>query len=224
VAPRTIPIPSRLENILDQDETTSAKIKSSLAEYSSWLKESRLFFFPEYTDHGPKHIADVLDTSDGLITDDAIQLLSPADVGALVLAVLLHDVPMHLSKDGLLRLVLGKTSLNPITELGDAEWPVLWDPFRTEAIRFSPIENIRLFGNPQPAHFPSITDWDWREKQVLLGGEFIRRNHSRLAHQIAIKGFPGAESEELQLTLEGFQADLVGLVARSHGMPLRPCI
>ena len=65
---------------------------------------------------------------------------------------------------------------------------------------------------------------DWSTKQLKLIGEFLRRHHHRLAHQIAGNGFPGPVPRDDRTALQGLDADLadaVGLVARSHGMPLR---
>jgi hypothetical protein len=66
-----------------------------------------------------------------------------------------------------------------------------------------------------------------------LAGEFIRRHHARLAHEIAIYGFPGLEigGGEGRFPAMGKEAghplmhlaDLIGLTARSHGASLRVC-
>src|SRR5262249_37293179 len=53
-------------------------------------------------------------------------------------------------------------------------------------------------------------------------GEFVRQHHARLAHEIALYGFPGDKSDVLRLPAElSALADLAGLVARSHNMHLR---
>ena len=73
----------------------------------------------------------------------------------------------------------------------------------------------------------------WERNHCLIVGEFIRRHHARLAHEIAIHGFPGvpAGSHDGQFPAMGTEkghvlmrlADLIGLTARSHGMSLRVC-
>ena len=73
----------------------------------------------------------------------------------------------------------------------------------------------------------------WEENHWRIAGEFIRRHHARLAHEIAIYGFPGLS---FGVGEEGFPAmgrekghplmrlaDLIGLTARSHGTSLRVC-
>lgn len=73
----------------------------------------------------------------------------------------------------------------------------------------------------------------WEKNHFLIVGEFIRRHHARLAHEIAIYGFPGLTvgSSDSQFPAMGKEeghplrrlADLIGLTARSHGMSLRVC-
>ena len=62
----------------------------------------------------------------------------------------------------------------------------------------------------------------------LFIGEFLRRHHHRLAHEIALYGFPGASTNVngLPVLTELLHklADLAGVVARSHGMSLRVCL
>jgi hypothetical protein len=53
----------------------------------------------------------------------------------------------------------------------------------------------------------------------VLIGEFIRRHHARLAHEIALVGVPGPTGNAIQLNaLPPDLADLAGLIARSHGL------
>ena len=59
----------------------------------------------------------------------------------------------------------------------------------------------------------------------LLIGEFVRRHHHRLAHEIALMGVPGPSDIPISLkAVRADVADLSGLVARSHGIPIRSCI
>src|SRR5690349_17359702 len=64
-----------------------------------------LRFFPEFTDHGVKHIQGVLDATAELLTPEARELLTPQDVAVLTIGVLLHDAAMHLTADGFLALI-----------------------------------------------------------------------------------------------------------------------
>jgi molecular chaperone HtpG len=60
----------------------------------------------------------------------------------------------------------------------------------------------------------------------MLIGEFIRRNHTRLAHDIARFGIPAHSGflPVLSTSADLSFADMVGVVARSHGLELRPCL
>ncbi|HXK03426.1 MAG TPA: hypothetical protein VMS37_13560 [Verrucomicrobiae bacterium] len=221
-----IGIPPQLDGILDGARELSAAVKKTVVDFDSWISRSPLVFFPEYTDHGPAHITSVLNTAEQLMTAESLEILTAEDAGALVIAAVLHDCAMHLTNDGFRRLVSGATELAPVTALGDRPWSELWEAYIAEAVRFSPAHNNRLFGDPSPVKPPSLDDWNWDKKQDLLAGEFIRRHHARLAHQIGLHGFPGAGGEVIRLDsgLSRGTRDVIGLIARSHGMELRPCL
>jgi hypothetical protein len=58
-----------------------------------------------------------------------------------------------------------------------------------------------------------------RDRKLI--GEFLRRHHHRLAHEIALHGVFGPQSDSIRLLVDVEIADLSGLVARSHGIALR---
>jgi molecular chaperone HtpG len=221
-----ISIPQRLDDILERDKDLSASFKKTVSVFNSEVFENPLYLFPEYTEHGSRHVTAVLETAAQLMTEDSLRILTPEDSGALILSTVLHDCAMHLTNDGFRRLVSGQTSLTPNEELGDRAWGELWDAYLAEAARFSPADNVRMFGDAEPVKPPPIDDWDWGEKQKLMAGEFLRRHHASLAHQIALSGFPDASSENTRLDpgISRRRADVIGLIARSHGMSLRPCL
>jgi len=212
--------------LLGSQEHLVSAARTMLDRYSAWLSFSGIPFFPEYTDHGVMHLSSVIETAEDLLSLETRGLLTSADAAVFVMAVILHDIAMHLTEDGFVRLVRNETQLRAIEAFGDKSWTLLWDEFRTEALRFSPEQNIELFGDPQPVPLPSLDDKNWTKKQFMLIGEFIRRHHPQLAHQIALYGFPGTDSEEfgLENVLSPSEKNLVGLIARSHGVTLRPCV
>jgi molecular chaperone HtpG len=114
----------------------------------------------------------------------------------------------------------------------------LWDDYVREARRF----NDRTLGNilglesvRRGWKFKDLPEdsGQWEGNHCRVVGEFIRRHHARLAHEIAIYGFPGLPVGlgEEQLPAMGIErghalmrlADLIGLTARSHGTSLREC-
>src|SRR5947207_2080562 len=100
-------IPSSFEEALAADQALKAGVYGTIADFNPWLKDSKLFFFPDYTDHGIDHLNQVLATADGLIADGARGLFTPGDGAMIIIATLLHDSAMHLSAAGFESLVKG---------------------------------------------------------------------------------------------------------------------
>ncbi|WP_141503289.1 HD domain-containing protein [Paenibacillus luteus] len=64
---------------------------------------------------------------------------------------------------------------------------------------------------------------EYSESDKMFIGEFIRRHHPRMAHEIALSGFPLANESDLSFTIDlDFEImDIIGFISRSHGMNLR---
>jgi len=216
-----ITIPDRLDKILRGDRAVHAAVTLTIADFEIWFQDNKLVFFPEYTDHGPKHVREVIETSASLIRDEAWPALSADDVAALVLASLLHDCAMHLNEDGFVSIVTGKYTSDS-TLPSDVPWPTLWSLYLAEASRFDGRTLVRLFGDSQKPRRPP-EDWlDWTRRDRLLIGDFLRRHHPRLAHEIAMWGVPGPGTDRLRLKEVPDRLRYVsGLIARSHGVDLR---
>ena len=215
-------IPSTLRLILSGDRRLEACVDLSFAAFEPWLKASGMPFFPDYTDHGPEHVEGVLTTSQALISESAYPHITAADSACLALSVLLHDVAMHLSEDGFVQLVCREETLDGTSNLGDTPWNRLWIEFLGEASRFDGRKLFALFGNTEPVRRPPLVPDQMTKRDRLLIGEFLRRHHHRLAHEIALYGVVGAAGQRLQLVqVEDHLRDIAGLVARSHGLPLR---
>lgn len=216
-------IPERLEEKLAQDRSLRRAVDDAVAEFGPWLRESRLPFFPDYTNHGAGHVEGVLVTASSLIGDEAWAGVTAADATVLVLAALLHDCALHLTEEGFQALVSGSTHAKCIDGFGDAPWPELWQEFLFSAKRFDDRALTDLFGRPVAVRTPPADKEEMTHNDRLLIGEFVRRHHPRLAHEIAVRGFPGPHDNPIRLSggLEAEFADLAGLVARSHGLPLR---
>ncbi len=219
-------IPRKFKEILDQNSALSGLVNTSINEFGEWLKQNNVKLFSEYTDHSLEHIENVLATAHDLIRDECKAFITPHDVATLILAVLLHDSAMHLSEDGFANLIK-EDSLAIINGFEDKPWNRLWADFLAEARRFSGRKLIALFGEADPVRHPPLDDLQQLNgKDLLLCGEFLRRHHSRLAHEIALFGVPGPSGRILKLpTTEDTShvVDLAGLIARSHGLSLRDC-
>jgi molecular chaperone HtpG len=216
-------IPERLEAKLAEDRSLRSSVDAAMSEFGPWLAESRLPFFPDYTNHGAEHVEGVLVTASSLIGDEAWECVTAADACVLILAALLHDCAMHLTEDGFAALVNGRTHTKRVEGFGDADWPALWQEFLFSAKRFDDRALSDLFGQPVAVRTPPADKGLMTLYDRLLVGEFVRRHHPRLAHEIAVRGVPGPGDHPVRLSerLDEKLADLAGLVARSHGLPLR---
>lgn len=218
-----IVIPPKIEELLSHDRVLSAAARLSFAEFEPWIEASGTPFFPEYTNHGIQHITDVLATASSLVRDDARAVLTASDAAMLCIAGVLHDSATHLTEDGFLSLITDPS--RPRVAKDDILWNELWSDFLSEASRFDGRKLTALFGSDEPIHRPDEKPDKWTRRDRLLMGEFLRRHHARLAHEIAIAGVPGPTNDPLRLKqVPNDLADLAGLIARSHGLPLRECL
>ncbi len=226
--------PHYLQSML-QDSESVGPVMDFAFKASVILRDNKLPFFPAYTDHGPQHIARILETQVDLIPDSARGHLGGADAAVMICAAVLHDISMHIREDGFLALIRGETPHVPVRWFdkrqekrpGDPPWPALWRAYESEARRFSDHTISRIVGQDfrKDYSFAGLRErpGQWVRGDYLIIGEFIRRHHARLAHEIALHGFPGLEEREfpdLSKSLEKL-ANLAGVVARSHGEPLR---
>lgn len=213
-------LPLTIQNALASDPSLMATVNAAI-EACDPIISSRPEFFPEYTDHGPSHNTEVLDTALGILTDDALNALSNADFAVLALAVLLHDCGMHLTGDAFVSLI-SQDNKN-LTRLDEIHWCDLWGEFLLEAKRFDGRQLRNLYGSSEPISPPPEDPADYTMKHKLLIGEFLRRHHPRLAHDISVFGFPSASGGRVPILREqaGDLAEVSGLLARSHGMSLR---
>jgi molecular chaperone HtpG len=248
-----IEFPKHLQEQLEGSDL-QAPIRALADRVGEILADNKLPFFPDYTDHGIDHIHCVFKSEVELIpkhiwegskSDSDPRLLCDADAAVIIGATLLHDIAMHLGKAGFLELISGNSRFQPlpwfmeshVNHSADQPWLKLWEDYTSEARRFSDRDLANIIGEESARvwKFHSLPEdlAQWEANHCLIIGEFIRRHHTRLAHEIAIYGFPGlpAGSGEGYFPAMGKEeghplmrlADLIGLTARSHGMSLRVC-
>ena len=231
-------LPDHFSTLLTQSEY-SGPVLDYVTKLSIVLGDNKLLFFPNYTDHGVEHIERVLKTIDSLVPDDVKGLLSAADAAAIISATLLHDIAMHIRPTGFVGLIQGRTKHRPVSwfdtavpgRAPDKPWGQAWNDYVGEVKRFGDHQFREIIGRVPDAN--SVKHWlllelptdefTWTKTDHLLIGEFLRRNHGRLAHEISLYGFPGASSVEFPVLGDTLPplANLVGLIARSHSLPLR---
>jgi molecular chaperone HtpG len=248
-----IEFPKLLRELLE-DSDLQAPIRVFADRVGEILADNKLPFFPDYTDHGIDHVNCVLKSEVELVPkqvwedskrDSNPRLLCDADAVVIIGATLLHDFAMHLRPDGFKELVSKGSKFQPLPwfrenhegHSADRPWVDLWEDYTREARRFSDRQLTNIIGEESATiwKFYDLPDdaGQWERNHCLIIGEFIRRHHARLAHEIAIYGFPGlpvglgdgqfpALGKEEGQTLMRL-ADLIGLTARSHWMSLRVC-
>ena len=247
-----VTFPQQLDALLI-DSPLQPGIRARADRAGAILADNKLTFFPDYTDHGVEHINRVLKSQVELVpsevwkkcapaSDDS--LLCAADAAVIIGATLLHDLAMHLTVSGFRELISPGSRFVAVEwfeedheeHRADLPWHELWLDYEREARRLSERDLTNIVGEKSARSWKfdglPATDGAWQKNDYLIVGEFIRRHHARLAHEIALCGFPGApagdgtgafpamgKSEHLLNDL----ADLIGLTARSHGTSLRIC-
>lgn len=248
-----IEFPRLLKQLLEESGL-QAPVRALADQIGNILSDNKLPFFPDYTDHGIDHVNRVLQFEVELVpkavweksrNDSDPRLLCDVDAAVIIGATLLHDIAMHLREDGFRELVSPDSRFQPFPWFKDAHeahaadrpWHELWEEYVREAKRFSERDLAKIIGEKEARawKFDQLPDelGQWVGNHYLIIGEFIRRHHARLAHEIAIYGFPALPvgSGEHQFPAMGMEkghllgrlADLIGLTARSHGMNLRTC-
>jgi hypothetical protein len=239
-----VDLPKQLEQLLEQSEL-KAPLLQLVNRVGEILNGSTHPFFPDYTDHGVDHINQVLKTEVGLVPQNAWALLHDADAAVIIGATLLHDIAMHLHPDGFRELIAQPARFQPLAwfkenqerHSADRPWYDLWQDYIREARKFSARILINIVGEQSVREgwkFQNLPEdsGQWETNHRLIVGEFIRRHHARLAHEIAIYGFPGLKAgfNDRQFPTLGAEenaltnlADMIGLTARSHGLSLRIC-
>ena len=224
-------IPNRLQGRLSLDSTWQPVVTTLKEKVQKIIRESPCFF-PDYTDHGIDHINEVLILANRLIPEDTYAaketdtefLLDPRSVGFLVCAILIHDLGMFLKTDGMEQLVYGDSGSHLVEGLDEEDWRTSWSKYVVKTRRLKDNEMDHLFG-----HRVTVSEDCARKGFSTNGddcrviGEFLRQHHGRLAHEIAVHGFPGDRGTML-IAGDGItdeDRDMIGLLARSHQMNIR---
>ena len=219
-------IPNKLKILLHGvTDEFSAAVGNSIALVSPILQRNEAIFFPDYTDHGICHVKSVLTTCELLISDEAWSVFTREDAATLILSVVAHDLGMLIDIDGFQFLLKEKSNDSVFSEAKDKSWQNLWRDFRLELRRFSGAKLQKLFGTPDPISDHELIPSSLADRGIRAVGEFLRRHHHRLAHEIVISGFPSGNGRvPLFHNAQNYLQKITGLIARSHGIPLRDSI
>lgn len=217
-------IPPKLHAILAKDQKTDGAVKSSISNFETLLKDNKLFFFEEYTDHGIAHVENVLRAVELLIDDESFKHITHKEVAILILAIVMHDIGMHTEFSIFTSMLNGCYDDIRAEVLDRKTWKELWADYLAESKHWSSKKMEEIFGtsderpgNPEFSNKDRLTGTD---KKLI--GEFLRRNHARLAHEIALKGLINNDGSSLEiLEFDKREKQLIGIIARSHGTSIR---
>lgn len=220
-----ITIPKKLLKYLTDDNNKWQRCVENLIAQLEPIIGHPPEFFPQYTDHGLGHVNTVLELAANLIHSKSLgkSTLASRDVACLIVAILIHDLGMFLTPQGLKMLLTTEWEQNRIRNLDKHSWSVEWDQYITSIKRLPEDRMIRIFGKCIDAEDTTLEPAELKLKDKLVIGEFLRRHHPRLAHEIAANGLPGSKLQHF-LKDAGFdptECNAIGLIARSHGMSLR---
>jgi hypothetical protein len=208
-----------------RDQLSAGSYVHTLCSNAEILYDLPVTYFSEYTLHEESHVKAVLDFAEKLIPQKT--QLSEDAVAMLVAAIVVHDLGMFLQYDGLQELLFGAYADRKTEHLDKLTWREAWQAFYSDARRWGDRQLIEVFGNSAPVehglrdHLPPKDQMTPRHK--MFYGEFLRRHHHRLAHDIALHGFFGNEQIDVfkNCNCDEFTKDMIGLIARSHGMAVR---
>jgi len=156
----------------------------------------------------------VLKFADKLIPDDTLLTEINEDyretaVSLLVLAIVLHDLGMFIKPAGLKFLIWDGEQKSRDYK----GWKSQWDEHIVSMKHASGTTLKNVFGDDE-------VGFDINNKAFYA--DFIRKHHHQLAYQIAIEGFPGAKLNEILKSIPNKNfIELAGIIAMSHGVPLR---
>lgn len=220
-------IPSRLKAILYQDEDLAANIITIVKPFVDILTKNDLYFFDEYTDHGIKHIENTLQSVENLTAEETFSVLTPKEVGVMIIAVVLHDIGMHTNTDMFKNMLEGKYDHVPGLFSKEKTWKMLWEEYLYDSKYWDAEKKVNIFGDNEGGHIIEVPNLD--NMQLLNGydrkfiGEFIRIHHCRIAYEVAQLGYIGRKITPFNdnNVIPTKMMTIAGIVARSHGMDVR---
>ena len=233
--PNEILIPNSFEKLLREDESIHNLIYRSKLILERIIKEYHCFFFPEYTNHGILHINQLLNKVESIIHEDAYKSLDPKNIGIMIVSCFLHDVGMNLGIAHFNKMI---ESSEIICTWDTKSFQELWYDYKLESLKWTTEQRINIIGsNINPTHRETYCNEDLSYIDKKYIGEFIRRNHPRISHEILVDGFYISKNEKLTIletdnlnfSYGGIQLNhnllnISGFISRSHGIDLRKAI
>lgn len=208
-----------------KEKLSAGSFVYTLSANVDYILDFPMQYFKEYTLHDESHINAILKLADALVPNDTLSQLNETAIEILVSAIIIHDLGMFIQKDGVQSLLFGKYSNIKTENLDSLCWGEQWQDFYRKARKYNHQQLVDLFGDNPPRILLPLDTVDDTGESWRVYGEFLRKFHPRLAHDMILFGFFGAIDNDIfaNCTSEnlGFIKDMIGLVARSHGMNIR---
>lgn len=215
-------IPNRFRERLEIDADLNSIVKSIVRKFSPIIKENKLEFFPEYTDHGFLHINKTLEIADKMIDNETFGKLNTLDIGVIILSIFLHDLGMHLTYEAFINMISTKSNDSIDKSIDKKMWANLWEEYLAEAKLWSEKKVKNMFNDDFKIKEPPVKREKATEEDKKFIGEFIRRNHPRIAYEICMFGFPTADGDKMEFSSDSDidikLKKIIGYIARSHGL------
>lgn len=214
-------IPHKLDEILKKDNRNHTEINRIINEFSVLIKDNKVEFFPEYTDHGLQHIQSVLNTAEEILNEESFNIINSEDIYVLISSIILH-----IDKHGLWSLLTNdKFNGTIMGEKDSRKWIDKWNDFKKDIDKFDENDWISFFGKDEFIELPKIDEENLTDNQKVLIGDFIRQHHANIAQVIASYGLPIKDgSYDLFNTEFTTLNQLSGFIAKSHNYSLRDMI
>lgn len=219
-------LPKKFENILKRKQNFLSETLRVMYEFSEWVKDNKLEFFPAFTDHGIEHIQAVLNTAEKTISDTSWEFLTPEDIFVLISSILLHDSAMHIDKHGLWSLLTDdQFNSDVLGKYSSIAWSERWEEFKKRVVHFEEDDWYKFFGEYKTVSIPEINENNLSDDQKIIIGDFIREYHADLAQLIACCGVP-IKDGAYKIFKDTFLIynKLAGFIARSHNYNLRDMV
>lgn len=212
-----IKIPSRLESKLQEVGEWYSNVKRTIANVKD-LYVTTPYFFQEYTNHGVIHINNVLDILNKLVPEGSLENMTGKELGICIISLVLHDIGMFVSYGGFKQLLEDKQAYADLEKKKTLREG--WQEYLFDLKYYSEKQLISKFGTTDIYFTELEKEEDLNNKEKMIIGEFLRQNHHHIAHYIILNGIEKVDFLSGTI-IDDETRDLIGLIARSHGMGVR---
>lgn len=212
-----INLPSRLKNKLEKDNIWYSNINIVIKNVED-LYITTPYFFEEYTNHGIKHINTIVEILDKLISDSSLENITEKELGICIISLVLHDIGMFVSYNGFKQLLEDEYFYADLEK--KRSFKENWQEYLFDLKNYSEKQLMSKFGTTDIYFTELKNEAELENKERMVIGEFLRKNHHHVAHYIVVNGIENIDFLSGTI-IDSETRDLIGLITRSHGMNMR---